>query len=441
MPVTRADSRPPRAIDRARRLVAAAGVLLMVAACGGGGGGGSSSAAQVRVVNATRSHASVDLLSSATVVAPAVAVDTASPYVGVGAGSSNLQINDAGTSTALATLSPTVAGGLHYSVVTYETNGRVGVSVINDDITVPATGTATLRVLDAAPDAGAIDIYVTDPAASLASLTPTFTVSTTTATVTTTFVSFAAGTYRIRVTGQGNANDLRLDIPSVTLASQEVGTIVVTGTVGGVLVDGGVLAQQGAYAATRNPNARVRLAAAVSGGASVGATAGAAVVSPPATSPAIGSYAVVPAANALAVTVNGVTVPGVIAAPAAGSDSTLLVYGDPAAPTVTLVADDNHLPSSSSLFKIRMINGLTGNAPALTLTADFSPVASNVLPGTASPYGTATGSSSVRLDVTSATSFTPLFTDSGLNLPANAVFTMFVLGDAATPQHALRRDR
>ena len=46
-----------------------------------------------------------------------------------------------------------------------------------------------------------------------------------------------------------------------------------------------------------------------------------------------------------------------------------------------------------------------------------------------------------RPDVTSASSLTPLYSESDLNLPANAVFTLFMLGDGATPQHVLRRDR
>ena len=414
--------------------------LLSVSACGGGGG--SSGTALVRVVNATRSHASIDMLANSSVVASATVRDTASAYVGVAAGSPSLQVNDAGTATALAVVAPTVSGGLHYTIVAYELNGTIRAAVLNDDVTAPTTGTAELRVLDAAPDAGAIDVYVTDPAVPLASLSaPTYSLPATNTTTTTGFISFAAGDYRIRVTGQGNVADLRLDVPAVTLTSGEVGNIILTASVGGVLVDGGVLVQQGDYAATRNPNARVRLAVAVSGAATVGATAGAATISAPSTSPSVGSYAVVPAASPLAVTVNGVAVAGAIAAPAAGSDSTLLVYGDPAAPTVSLAADDNHLPSTATQFKIRLVNGLTGSAPLLTLTADFSPVASNVPAGTASSYGAATGSTAVRLDVTSPSSLAALYSESDLNLPANAVYTLFMLGDAATPQHVLRRDR
>ena len=437
MPVSRLDS----CLPRVRLFFAAAVALLAVTACGGGG---SSSTGSVRLVNATRSHASIDLLSNSTVIAPAITLDNASSYVGVAAGTANLQINDAGTSTVLTTIAPSIGGSLHYAVIAYETGGRINSSVLGEDLSAPAAGSASVRVLNAAPDAGPLDVYISDPATPLSSLsTPTFSLPVTTSTTTTALVSFTAGNYRIRVTGSGNISDLRLDIPAVTLASQEIGTVMLTGAVGGVLIDGGVLVQQGNYTATRNANVRVRLAAAVSGGATVGATAGAAVVAAPAISPSVGAYAVVPAANALAVTVNGVTVPGVIASPAQGSDSTLLVYGDPAAPVVTVVPDDNHLPTTNTLYKLRLINGFTGAVSPLTLTADFAPIANNIPGGTASSYGTATASTAVRLDVTSATSLTPVLSLSTLNIPANSVFSLFMLGDAsANPaQYVLRRDR
>ena len=61
------------------------------------------------------------------------------------------------------------------------------------------------------------------------------------------------GTYRIRVTGAGNTADLRLDIPSFSLTSQEVATVLLTPTTGGTLVNGAVLSQQGAYTAAATP--------------------------------------------------------------------------------------------------------------------------------------------------------------------------------------------
>lgn len=420
------------------RLFAAAILVSLFAACGSGGS--SSGTGFVRVVNATLSHPSLDLLVNATVSASAITKDGASGYVAVTEGTQVLQLNDSGSSIALATLSPTISKDQHFTMLVYESSGAIKTSIINDENGAPAAGTAAVRILDLAPDAGAVDVYVTDPAASLATLTaPTFSLSSTG--LTTAFLTFGTGTYRVRVTGAGDTTDMRLDIPSIALASTQVETVILTPTSGGVLVDGGSLPQQGTYVAARNTNARVRLAAAVSGSASVGATAGSVVVGVPTTSPAVGSYVTVPAVNTLAVSINGGSVQVPTSTVAAGSDSTLLVYGNPGAPVVSVIADDNHLPTATTTLKMRLVNGLTGAVTPLTLTANFGVVASNVQPGTASIYGLVTGGTAVRLDVNTPAGVTPLYSESALNIPNNQVFTLFMLGDAAASIHVLRRDR
>ena len=143
-------------------------------ACGGGGGG-SSDSTNVRVVNATLSHASIDLLANGTAAVSATPIDSVSGYGVVAAGSPALQINDSATGSALATLAPSVAKDSHFVVVAYESGGVLRTTVIAEDTAAPVAGTASLRVFDAATDAGAIDIYVTDPAVDITTLTsPTF---------------------------------------------------------------------------------------------------------------------------------------------------------------------------------------------------------------------------------------------------------------------------
>jgi Domain of unknown function (DUF4397) len=254
-----------------------------------------------------------------------------------------------------------VAKDSHYVVIAYESGGALRTTVIAEDTAAPAAGTVSLRVFDAATDAGAIDVYVTDPATDITTLTsPTFSFGTLSSLQASGFLAIAPGTYRVRVTGSGNPVDLRLDMAAVTLTSQEVAALVLTPTTGGTLVNGAVLAQQGPYTAGRNTSARVRLAAAVSNGATVSAGAGAAVIANNVVAPSVGGYVIVPAAAPINVSVNGASVAAPAAKLAAGSDSTLLVYGSAAAPTASLIADDNHLPATSGNLKLRLLNGLTG---------------------------------------------------------------------------------
>ena len=413
---------------------------LALTACGGGGG--SSDTASVRVANATLGHASIDLLVNGGAAVGATAIDQVSGYAVVAAGSPALQINDSATGSALATLAPSVGKDGHYVVVAYESGGVVRTTVIAEDTAAPVAGTASLRVFDAASDAGAIDVYVTDPATDIATLTsPTFTFPASTSLQASGFLAIAPGTYRVRVTGSGNPLDLRLDMAAVTVTNQQIGALFLTPTVGGTLVNGAALVQAGAYTAGRNVNARVRLAAAVTSPATVSANAGGAPIAANVVAPSVGGYVLVPAGTAINVSVNGTSVAAPAGTPAAGSDSTPLVYGNAAAPTASLIADDNHLPATAGNLKLRLLDGVTGAASPLTLDAAFAVIASNVAPGTASPYAVVASSTALRIDVFSPTSLTPIYSDPALSVPGNAVYTLFMLGDAAAPIPLLRRDR
>ncbi len=420
-----------------------AGLATMFAAmaltgCGGHNGGDS---ANVRLVNATLTHASLNLIASSATAVSGVAVNTVSGYVGVTSGATPLQVNDATTNTVLAVATPTLGSGLNYAVIAYESGGSVRTTLIQENTTAPVSGTANLRIFNTATDAGAIDVYVTDPSTDLSTLSsPTFSFSSSSSTQATSFLSLTPGPYRIRVTGAGNTADLRLDMPLITIAAGQNATVILTPTTGGTLANGSVLVEQGAYAATPNTNLRVRLIAAVTNGATVSAAAGTTPIGPSVTSPSVGAYTLVPGGSTVTVAVNGAAVTPPAAALTAGSDTTLMVYGSAAAPVSSLVLDDNHLPTVVTNFKLRLVNGLTGVVTPLTLIANFGVVASNVAPGTASAYSVVGASQVTRLDVLSPFSPTPIYSESMLNIPGNAVYTLFMLGDSGTPLHLLERD-
>jgi len=409
--------------------------------CGGGGGGGNDSAS-VRLVNATLTHASINLLANSSTIITGTATDTVSAYAGISDGSPSLQVNDATSGAVLAVTAPTVAKDQKLALVAYESGGAVRTAVITEGTAEPNAGTAQVRVFNAATDAGAIDIYITDPAVDITTLSaPTFSLGSVGTVTATNFASFGPGTYRVRVTGAGNPSDLRLDIPSFTLASQNVATVILTPTTGGTLANGSVLIEDGAYAATRNSNARVRLVAAVSAAAAVSASAsGVAIGSNVA--PSFGTYVSVPSGSPISITVNGNPVAAPATALAAGSDSSLMVYGPAGSPTATLIADDNHLPVASNAYKLRMINGVTGAAVPLTLVVNFETLASSVPPGTASPYSVKTATvQDTQIEVTSPNSLTPIFSKNDASLPGSSVFTLFMLGDASAPIGRLSKDR
>jgi len=432
------------------RALAAVMAFATAALAGCGSSGSSDKNGSVRLVNATLTHASINLLENGDPIVTGTAKDTASDYVDVDSGSPSLQINDATTGAVLSVTAPTVAEDQKFALVAYESGGAVRTSVITEGTTVPPANTAIIRVFNAATDAGSIDVYITDPSVDITTLSsPTFTFTASTSVQASNFLSFGApspagATYRVRVTGTGNPSDLRLDIPSVTLLSERVATVILTPTAGGTLANGSVLIEDGLYTATPNTSARVRLVAAVTNGATVSATAGSTPIGTNVIAPAIGTYVSVASGSALNITVNGASVGAPAGTLAAGSDSTLMVYGNAASATVNLIADDNHLPAASSNYKLRLVNGLTGAAVPLTMDVNFGNVASNVLPGAASAYSVLGQSAVTQISVTSPSSLTPIYPvppNSTVAILGGNVFSLFMLGDAGAPIGVLRKDR
>lgn len=115
---------------------------------------------------------------------------------------------------------------------------------------------------------------------------------------------------------------------------------------------------------------------------------------------------------------------------------TLLVYGSPSTPALTLITDDNRPPTDSTTVKLRLINGVTGSSGSLTLTANSSLVATGVAPGTASSYATVPSSTIATVLLFTSTSSSGTFyssTAAGTSpiLSANSVYTVLLGNDAS----------
>jgi Domain of unknown function (DUF4397) len=436
------------------RWLPALGMTAVALALTGCGSGNSSSDANVRIANATLTHPSIDLLVNGASSITGDLTDTVSGYVTPGSGSVALQINDTSGASALSTSVPTLTGGAHYTLVVYESSGLVKTAILTEDTVVPAAGVTSLRIYDAAIEAGKLDVYITPvpaagtPACSesiLASISPTTQFGLLTAPGAVALTQ-GAGSFDVCVTGSGSKTDLRMTLP-ITLTGASVATVMLTPASGGALLNGSLVVQQGAYTAARNTNTRVRLAASVAGNATVAASSSSGITIDGGTvSPVLDfTYATVPSADTLNITSNGAS----IAAPAGtlplGGDVTLLVYGNNGAtPTASLIVDDNRVPTDQTTAKLRVINGLTGTSAlgTLTLTANNTPVGVNVVPGTAgAAYAAIPGSSvSTSFSVLFAANSSavggplPLSTASATQtLNAGTTYEVLVGGDINTP--------
>jgi len=415
--------------------------MVWLAGCGGGSGGNAS----VRLVNASSGYASLDLYVNDAIQQTGVVTGAAGSYASVSSGTVTTALAATTSSTYLLSQSRNFAKDTKYSVVAYGWQGGLRSVPLTENIAAADANKTKVGVLNTATDAGSLDIYLTDDADTttpLSSFTPVATAITGGAQ--SSYAAVVSGTYRLRVTATGNTNDVRLDARGVVLGSTDVDTIVLFGGAGGLLVNASQVVQGGAVTAYSNTQARVRVVSALTGAGdknSVTVNGTPIVVNAP--SPAISAYTLV---NAGSAAITG-TVTGTQAL-AAGSDTTLLVLGTAAAPTLAVIADDNRLPTSSTGVKLRLVNAMdpaTMTAYPLTMALDYSAVATNVTPGGQSAYSALPSTTTSILEVTSAlqapTMYSPTGALSNLTLAPLGVYTVFMFGTPTSYSGSLRKER
>lgn len=399
-------------------------------ACGGGGGGDSNT--QVRLLNATRSYAQLDLSVNDKTINSKVAYAAVGEYgtVDTNATATKVLTSDVGTSVSATT--PTLAAGNNYTFITYGFAGAIRTSTLEESQPAPEANKAKLIVLNLAPDAGALDVYVTtatDPLDTATALTTNLQGGAGSG-----YIQINSGTFRVRVTGYNKRTDLRLDIPAVTLDSASVNTLILTASDGGVLVNGITMVQKGAVKNFANTQSRVRTVAALTAGGTVSSTInGQAMFSSAAISPLISEYVTTASgASTLAANVNGAAVSFNAPTLTAGKDYTLLVWGDAAAPKMSVLDDDNRLPTVTGNVKVRLVNALP--TVSSSLNVDFSAIASNIAPGTVSLPNSISSTTASQVDVTVPTSATAIYSNTTLAFPANSVWTFFAVPSATANQ-------
>ena len=389
----------------------------------------------------------LDMVSSSTVLASGIAANgSASNYVAVTSGTIPVSLEVTGSGAPSFTTN-FVLTSADYSIVAFPTylQGRPVVQAIAlpENQTAPAAGGgAQLRLYDLAPDAGHLDVYVQPTGQSMGASPLAANFSGTV----NYYYPIAAGTYDVWVTGAGAPADLRLKMSAVTITDTEVATLAFTGTPGGVLVSGLVVAQpMGGNAvpvsAQLNSNARIRLAVSFTDNKSIAsgtvATATAnqtsVVGATPVQSPAAeSSYVLAPAGSLLPIVLGGATCDTSKSATttvANGSDSTLLVVGSSVSPVCYILNDDNTLPAIGNA-NLRLVNGIVSGVNSggnLALVYNSQQILSNVAFGTATEASVPSGISSNLLVISAANGlYAPT---SAVTLQQQGVYSVFMLGD------------
>lgn len=407
--------------------------------------GGDSANARSRLLNVSSGYQSLDLYvnendsDTDSQKASAVTFAGISDYNSVKSGTYDIKFKRAGVSSTLLTLSDKkLADDSNVTYVAYGALGRFAVLELGEDVDGPDdNGRSKLQAINVS-EAGALDIYVTESDVPLEDASPLFANVSGAAGILTT----DSGEFRLRVTAANDVSDLRLDIPSISLANKGVATLVLSETKSGMLVDALLLPQQGSLTRFVNTKARVRAAVAMGNGSMASLRVGGVNIVNGQGRGVISAYSQVEAGSAaVTLLVDGAQVPVANQTLVAGGDYTVLIWSDTSGAHASLLEDDNHVPTSSGDTKVRLLNGLSTQGVPLTLYVNFFPYGEGTALGAASAYAAVDSGADSQVDVYNAVTATSLLSRE-VDLQAAAVYTLLTFGKAdGTVDSTLRKDR
>ncbi|HEY6509414.1 MAG TPA: DUF4397 domain-containing protein [Vicinamibacterales bacterium] len=179
--------------------------------------------AMVMAVHASPNAPAVDLLVDGTVAGAGLAYPNNTGYLTVGAGTRNLKVNVAGTSTTVIDANVAVAAGTNYSVFACDSVSKIGAVVLTDDLAAPAAGKAHVRFVHLSPNAPPVDVALQGGAVIFAN---------TAFKGNTPFTPVDAGTYNLEVRLAGTGTVV-LPLPGIALQTGKIYTVFARGFVGG----------------------------------------------------------------------------------------------------------------------------------------------------------------------------------------------------------------
>lgn len=426
--------------------VAALVVVALLASCGGKGDEESGGDPKIRLLNLSTGYTSLDLITNLddddddedATQSASVGLETVSEYQTLDADKYTIKLKRTGSGSILRSFAgEQLTEGTINTYIAYGEVGAFGALRIDDSQDEPDAGENKLTITNVST-AGALDVYLTDTDTDLDDTTPVM------SSVSAGLDAFStdSGTFRLRVTAAGDNTDVRLDVPAFQLADKGIGTLILTSSRGGMLVNAVYLPQEGQIQKFQNTKARLRGAVGVANGAAATLTAGGKSVLTSATAGVIGSRYLLLDAGDVPVTlsVNGTAVPQSNVTLQAGADYTLLAWTRGDAAQASLILDDNRLPSSGQT-KLRLLNAMSTLGAPLTLSMDFSPVIEGALLGQVSDPVEVQAGTDHQFDLTNTSTAALVLTRTSITLQPNTVYTLFLTDNGATPLGVLRRDR
>ncbi len=188
--------------------------------------------ARVLVTHASPDAPGVDLLvDNQKVNATALTFPNSTGYLTVNAGTRNIKVNAAGTSTTVINADVPFLKDKNYSLFAYNQLASIGAVLVEDDLTAPASGKAHVRFFHLSPGAPAVTVGVLNGDV----FTPVFSnrsfETQATANANQAFTPVDAGTYTFDVRVAGTSNSV-LTLTGINLQAGKIYTVFARGIVG-----------------------------------------------------------------------------------------------------------------------------------------------------------------------------------------------------------------
>jgi hypothetical protein len=215
------------ALRRVGELVFLIVVMFLSANCGITG-----SNAQLRALEASPDEATtLNVLLDGTTIFSNVGLGTPTNYTFVASGSRHLQVEPSNSSTPSIDETVTFNTSTNYTLITANFASSLTPILLTDNLTAPASGDFQLRLVNAAPSAGPIDIYVVAPGTAAGSVPAT--VTSLPFTSATSYQSLTAGSYDVIFTQAGFPGVPYVQLSSVAFGAGQNRTVVLVPNAGG----------------------------------------------------------------------------------------------------------------------------------------------------------------------------------------------------------------
>ena len=199
----------------------------LVSGCGGSPAIGTASNPQARVVDALASPPSVSASVDGSLIVGASTFGSVSSYQVYSNGNRNIIFTDAVAGTTLVNQTTLFQLNSFYTLIAYQSAGGPALLVLSDSNHASSVQGAIRFAKVAAGTTPIVDVYVTLPGASIASVSPTYS-AVTLGSANQPYVALASGTYEVRETANGSKAPL-ID-QQVTLNGGTATTLLDDGT-------------------------------------------------------------------------------------------------------------------------------------------------------------------------------------------------------------------